>query len=581
VKQASAEVDAIVRSLGRQYRELRDFGGQVGLARTWWVGGGRTVLTVLLIAVVFVLMIASLNVANLMLARAIGRRREVHLRLALGASRGRVVRQLLTESVLVSLLGGAIGVALGQWGLDFMSSTIPVERPFFIRFIVDGPVLLYAAAITIFAGITFGIAPALRGTDVRLSQALRDDSGQGGTSRKSLKLRNALVIAEVALSLVLVIGAGLMVRTLTNLERAGAAIQTEGMLTARLRLPEARYPGAPEQRRFFHELVTRAGAQPSIVSVSGASSLPLGQIPSGRGVVTPAMRDPERDAPKANFCELLPGTLEMLGVPLVQGRWFTEADRENSGRVAMISATLAHRLFPGADPLGQRLRFHDEPESLGWRTVVGVVGDVVHDVDELEAGRNPMFAAYLPATQDAMPRMSMLIRARGNTDAAAEAFRATLRAIDPELVAEDLRTLRAEFHFRLWVRRLYASLLGACALIALVIAVVGLYGVMAYSVAQRTREIGIRMALGAQATAVQQMVIRQALGLTLTGIVIGLVGAFALTRFMASVILGVDPTDPPTFFLVTLLLASSGLLAAWVPAYRAVRVDPVVALRHE
>ena len=581
VKQAEAEVDAIIRALGHRHPELEDFGGQVQLARLWWVGGGRTVLTVLLVAVVFVLLIASLNVANLMLARAAGRRREVHLRLALGASRWRVVRQLLTESVLISLVGGAIGVALGQWGLEVLNSTIPVERPFYVRFIVDGPVLLYAAGITILAGITFGIAPAIRGTDVRISEALRSDSGQAGTSRQSLRLRNALVIAEVALSLVLVIGAGLMVRTLVNLENAGARMQTEGIVTARTRLSDTRYDTPEKQRRFFHELVTRLEADPAIARASGASVLPLGQVRAERDLVTPLMRDPAKEFRRASFCQVMPGALETMDVRLVAGRWFTVADDERAPRVAMVSQSFATRLFPGVDPIGQRLRYHDDPESLGWRTIVGVVQDVVLYVDDVSGRGNPLHATYVPAFQEPLPRMSLIVQSRGDTDAAAAAIRAALRGLDPELVAEDVRTLPEEFRFRLWLRRLYASLLGVCAVLAFVIAVVGLYGVMAYSVAQRTREIGIRMALGAQATAVQRMVVNQALRLTLTGIVLGLAGAFALTRFMASIILGVSPTDPPTFVLVTSLLALSGLLAAWVPAHRAVRVNPVVALRHE
>jgi putative ABC transport system permease protein len=352
------------------------------------------------------------------------------------------------------------------------------------------------------------------------------------------------------------------------------------VLTTRVRLPDAKYPAPESQHRFFETLMARLQREPSISTASAASSLPLGQYRFERDVVTALMKDPTKERITTNYCDLLPGALETIGVPLVRGRMFTASDDEKAPKVALLSRSLAKRLFPGGDAVGQRLRFGGEPESLGWQTIVGVVGDVVHFVD-LGNGSDPLDAVYQPIYQRPASRVSLLVHTRGNTDAATLAMRAALRAVDPDLVAEDLRTLREEFRFRLWQRRLFASLLGVCAILAFVIAAVGLYGVMAYSVAQRTREIGIRMALGAQATTVQRMVVRQALRLTLTGIVIGLAAAFALTRFMTNVILGVSPTDPPTFFAVTLMLALSGLLAAWVPAYRAVRVDPVVALRHE
>jgi putative ABC transport system permease protein len=580
VADAGAEVDAVVRELGRRHSELEDFGGQVLRARESWSLGARPIMTVLLVAVAFVLLIACANIANLMLARAAGRRREVNLRLALGASRGRVVRQLLTESVLVSALGGALGVALGTWGTAVWRATVPVETPFFVQFIVDAPVVLYAAALTLLAGVTFGLAPALHGTDVRLAEAIREGSAQSGTSRKSTRLRNALVVAEIAFSLVLLVGAGLMVRAYFQVDRAGAAIGTEGLLTARMRLPEGTYPTADDRRRFYRDLMARLPVEPAIEAASGASSLPLGTLRLNRRVVTPDMSDPSRHGLQTTQCMVLPGALELLQVPLLRGRGITAADNENAPRVALVSRSLARRLYGDSDPVGRRIRFHDEPDSLGWRTVAGVVGDIVHYV-EVDGAANPLNAVYVPDYQEPVARVSLLVRSRGDAPAAGAALRRTVKALDVDLVVEDLRSLREEFRFRLWVRRLIISLLGLFAVLALVISAVGLYGVMAYSVAQRTQEIGIRMALGAEATAVQGMVVRQSLRLTVAGIAIGLAAAFALTRFMQTVLVGLDPSDPPTFTIVTLLLALSGLVAAWVPALRATRVDPIVALRHE
>ena len=580
VAQASAQVDAIVRELGREHAELRDRGALALRARDHWALGARPVMSVLLVAVGFVLLISCANVANLMLARAAARRREVNLRLALGASRGRVVRQLLTESVLLALLGGVLGVALGAWGTSVWNATVPVEKPFFVQFVVDGPVVLYAAALTLLAGIAFGIAPAFQGTDVQLTEALREGDSRSGTSHRSTRLRNALVVAEVAFSLVLLVGAGLMVRAFLEVDRIGASVGMRGLLTARLRLPDGTYPSEDDRRRFYRDLMARLPAEPALTAASGASTLPLGTIRVNRRVVTPDMKDRAREGRPASLCMVLPEALELLQVPLLRGRTLIAADDERAARVALVSHSLARHLFGDGDPVGRQVRFHDEPESLGWRTVSGVVGDIVHYI-EIDDGPSPLHAIYLPHAQAPATRMSLLVRARGDDAAAATALRRAVKSLDADLVVEDLRTLREEFRFRLWVRRLIVSLLALFAVMALVISAVGLYGVMAYSVAQRTHEIGIRMALGAEAGEVQGMVVRQSLRLTLAGITIGLAGAFALTRFMQTVLVGVNPSDPPTFTIVTVLLALSGLVAAWVPALRATRVDPVVALRHE
>ncbi len=579
-KQASAEVDALVRVLGRQYPEVKNFGGHVVGMHEKWARGAAPVLGVMLLAVVFVLLIACANVANLALARASSRRREISVRLALGASRGRIVRQLLTESVLLSLAGGVLGAWLGTWANAVWKGQIPGEIPFFISFVVDAPVLLYTAGLTVLAGILFGLAPALHGADGRLSDALREGSTQAGTSRKTVRLRSGLVVAEVAFSLVLLVGAGLMIRTFTNLDRTGREIGTDDLLTGRLLVPTATYPTDEDRRRFARALLARLEAEPAVLSASGMSNLPLGVFTSSRLVLTPQMKDPQHDGLNTCVARLLPGALEMMNVPLRRGRMFAASDDERATRVALVSETFARRLFKQADPVGRQIRFAGEPDSMGWRTVVGVVGDIAQNVDLGYAG-DPMSSAYVAEYQEPGERLSVLVRTRGDGAAGAAAFRRAVRAIDADLPVENLRSLREQFRWSLWARRLFASTIGVFGALALVIAAVGLYGVMAYSVSQRTKEIGIRMAFGAKAASVEKMVVRQALRLTFIGIGIGLVGALLLTRGMTAVLQGVSPTDPPTYVIVTLLLAFSGLLAAWVPALRATRVDPMVALRCE
>ncbi len=579
-KQASAEVDALVRVLGRQYPEVKDFGGHVVGMHEKWARGAAPVLGVMLLAVVFVLLIACANVANLALARASSRRREISVRLALGASRGRIVRQLLTESVLLSLAGGVLGAWLGTWANAVWKGQIPGEIPFFISFVVDAPVLLYTAGLTVLAGILFGLAPALHGADGRLSDALREGSTQAGTSRKTVRLRSGLVVAEVAFSLVLLVGAGLMIRTFTNLDRTGREIGTDDLLTGRLLVPTATYPTDEDRRRFARALLARLEAEPAVLSASGMSNLPLAVFTSSRLVLTPQMKDPQHDGLNTCVARLLPGALEMMNVPLRRGRMIAASDDERATRVALVSETFARRLFKQADPVGRQIRFAGEPDSMGWRTVVGVVGDIAQNVDLGYAG-DPMSSAYVAEYQEPGERLSVLVRTRGDGAAGAAAFRRAVRAIDADLPVENLRSLREQFRWSLWARRLFASTIGVFGALALVIAAVGLYGVMAYSVSQRTKEIGIRMAFGAKAASVEKMVVRQALRLTFIGIGIGLVSALLLTRGMTAVLQGVSPTDPPTYVIVTLLLAFSGLLAAWVPALRATRVDPMVALRCE
>jgi putative ABC transport system permease protein len=579
VTEAGAGVEArtIWNSIIKDHPEMKDTGVRVASSEKNWARGVRPLMVIMLIAVLFVLLIACANVANLLLARAAGRRREISLRVALGASRGRVVRQLLTESVLLSAIGGVLGIAVGYWGNTIWPLGIPMERPYFLIFDIDAPILIYTAAITVFAGIVFGLAPALHASDEGLTDALREGGAQAGHSRSGRRLRNGLVIAEIAFSIVLLIGAGLMIRTFMKLDQAGSKLRTEGIVAGRVLLPVALYPHEQDRSRFFREMTRRLENEPGVVAVTGLNNLPYGRDNWGRAVKTPDTPD-DKSASSIAYWTIMPGALKTLGIPLRKGREFTFADDSSGQRVALLSEDAAKKLYPGRDPIGQRLRFTGEPDSVGWRTVVGVTAELVQGVDSDDKN---IGSVWIPEMQDPVQTLWVLVEGKGNGAQGAGSLRRVVRSLDPDIAVYEVRSMREQLRFALWVRRLFASLIGVFGTLALIIAAVGLYGVMAYSVAQRTQEIGIRMALGAEASNVLRMVVGQAFRLTLIGIGIGLAVAFAVTRFMTSAIQGVSPTDPPTFTVVTLLLAISGLLAAWLPAWRATRVNPMTALRYE
>lgn len=576
--QASAEAATLWAAIQKQNpgeKDIQAYGMRVVGAQENWARGLRPLMIIMLVAVLCVLLVACANVANLLLARAAGRRREISLRIALGASRGRVVRQLLTESVLLSVLGGLAGIGVGYWANQIWPLGIPMEKPWFLDFSMDGPVLLYTAAITILSGVVFGLAPALHASDDKLTEALREGGAQAGHSRSGARLRNGLVVAEIAFSIVLLIGAGLMIRTFMKFDRAGRDIRTTNIVAGRVLLPIALYPNEGSRAVFFREMHRRLAGEPGVVAVSGVNNLPLGRDNWSQTVKTPEMTD-LRNPPVLSYWTAMPGALKTLGLRLVKGREFTFEDDSAGAPVALISESAAKRLYPGREPLGQRIKQSGAPDSVPFRTIVGVVADITQGVesDDPVAG-----SVWVPELQNSIQTLWVMVESRAGVASGASALRRVVRQLDPDIAVYDVRSMQEQLRFALWVRRLFASMIGVFGVLALVIAAIGLYGVMAYSVAQRTQEIGIRMALGAEASTVLHMILSHALRLTLIGIAIGLAGAFAVTRFMANTIQGVSPTDPPTFTVVTLLLALSGLVAAWVPAWRATRVNPMLALR--
>uniref|UniRef100_A0A832IBI4 ABC transporter permease n=1 Tax=Eiseniibacteriota bacterium TaxID=2212470 RepID=A0A832IBI4_UNCEI len=579
VAQANAEMAALSKQLAAEHpKELEGIGGHAWPVRERFVRGVRPMMILLMSAVGFVLLIACANVANLMLARATARRREVSVRLALGAPRRRVVRQLLTESVVIAVLGAALGVVLARFGMRLWVGMIPLERPFWMSFGNAGPTLLFTVGLSVLAGLVFGLAPALHASDARLADALREGSLQTGGSRGRNRVRAALVVAEIALSLVLLVGAGLMIRSFVKLSSVQNDLRTEGVVTGGILLPIATYPTAESKLAFFEPVLDQVRALPGVTSASLASSLPLSRGHWTKQAIAEGAEGDRRLAPLTGYLSVQPGFFETLGIPL-RGRDVRREDRAGGVRVAIVSEKLAQRLWPGQDPLGRRLMFEGDPDSLGWATVVGVAADVVLNV---EAGQGKLVGqAYVAHNQEPHQYMTLLAHTNGESGALAARIREIMRGRDPDISFNDVRTMSEHVHFSMWSHRLFVSMMGTFAALALVIAAVGIYGVMAYSVSQRTQEIGIRMALGAAPQHVLRMVVGQAMRLALVGCGLGLAAAYGLTRLMAAFLFNVSPNDPPTFAGVALILGLSAVTAAWLPARRATRVDPAVALRYE
>jgi putative ABC transport system permease protein len=576
-QQANAEIATIYSRLQKQYpKELKGWSASVLGFADEWRRNVRTMMTIMSMAVAFVLLIACANVANLMIARAATRKREISVRLALGASRARVVRALLTESLLLSLLGAALGVVLAIVGNQLWISMIPMELPFWLKFQIDLPVLAFTVGVATLSAVLFGLVPALQTSDTRLSEAIREGSMQAGQGRARHRARSALVVAEVALSLTLLVASGLMIRSLFAKIDSEKLVRSRGVLTANFLLPIATWKSDTARREFCDRVLPLVRALPGVKTAGFTTMLPLNRNNNGRRIVseTGKFTDTEHGL-RSNYTEISPDYFVTLGIPIRSGRDFVFDDGPGAPRVAIVSQSLARALWPKEDALGRRLKFAP-PDTTGWRTVVGVVADIPQNLEDEERTDN---AVFVPHRQDTDQFITIVAHTDGEALSLVSPLRNLMRAQAPDVPLTDVRTMHEHVQFAVWTARLFGSLMAVFAVLALIIAAVGLYGVMAYSVAQRTQEIGIRMALGAQRGDVVRLVVGQAMQLTLIGSGIGLAAAFALTRGMTSQLFGISSTDPPTYVIVAAILVLSSVLAAWVPAYRATRVDPMRALR--
>jgi putative ABC transport system permease protein len=535
----------------------------------------------LLGAVCFVLLIACANVANLLLARAAIRQKEIAIRAALGASRLRIVQQLLTESVLLAGLGGAAGLLLAYWGIGLVVALIPAEAQSFIpggaqSIAVDWHVLGFTVSASVLTGIVFGLAPALAATKLNLNVTLKA-GGHTSQSAPRQRVRNLLVIAEVALSLVLLMSTGLMLKSFAQMQRADLGFNPDRVLKVEIPLPQGKYPDAARQTAFFQQTLDRVAALPGIEAVSLGNNYPL-RMPNRvlftiEGRATPA---PD-NLPAAADIVVSPAYFQTIGVPLRAGRAFTERDVAAAPPVVIISETTARRFFPGADALGKRLRLGGLNAQTPWVEIVGVVPDI-----RQELSPEPVFPAlYRPFAQAPQTYLYLLARTTAEPASQIAAVRQAIAAVDQDQPLAGLASMSQVVTEAAWGTRFFTLLLGVFGLLALVMAVLGIYGVIAYSVTQRTPEIGLRLALGAQPADVLKLIVRQGMKLVLIGSALGALASLALMQLLKSLLFGVSATDPLVFVAVSLALLLAALLACLLPARRAAQIDPMVALRQE
>ena len=575
----AAELQAIRQRIQERFPESPgDWTLRSGPLKDEMVGDVGPSLLILLGAVALVLLIATANIANLLLARATARRKEIAIRRALGAGRMRLARQLLTESLLLAGAGGLLGVVLALWGTDILVALGPRGLPRREEIGLDDGVLLYTAIVTVASGLLFGLAPVLTATRSRLSAAL-GDGGRGATDHAGRRLRNALVVGEVALAVTLLGGAGLLIKSLLRLEQVNPGFDTGNILTASLTLPAARYDSGAARSAFFERLVERAERLPGVEAAAVSMALPPHLlVMTNPYTVEGRPAPPGRSATAVPHLLISPGYFRALGVPLVRGRLFTAADVDGAPFVVVINDVMARQVFPGEDPVGRRLQLGDFDPRAPWGTIVGVVGDVKYS--GLDQAPRPTM--YTPYVQDSWwPAMYLVVRSRLEPAALARAVRAEVAALDTEVPVARVHTMRELLGESVDAPRFRTTLLGLFAAAALVLAVVGIYGILSYTVGQRTQEIGIRMAMGARGRDVLALVLRQGMALAGLGIGLGLAGAFAVSRALAGLLYGVRPGDPATLAAVGLLMGVVALVACALPARRAARVDPMVALRSE
>jgi predicted permease len=577
--QAQAEMDTIAARLEQQYPQSNS-GSRVTITPLFAriVGDVRPALLVLLAAVGFVLLIACANVANLLLARAAARQKEIAVRMALGATRSRLIRQLLTESVMLSVAGGALGLLLAVWGIDLLLAISPDNIPRFAEIKLDNRALFFTAAVAILTGVLFGLAPALHASKLNLNETLKEGGRSATAGLRHQRGRSLLVVAEVAIALVLLISAGLLIKSFLRLQQVDPGFNPDNVLTAGIPLPRTKYLEPPKRIAFYEALFSRIAALPGVEAVGAVDELPVESGSQTYFVVEDRPIPPREEIPLTEYSLVSTGYFKAMGLRLLKGREFDGRDGRDAPSVCIIDENFAGQYWPGQDPIGKRLKYGGADPANPWSTVVGLVANVKYNGLDRESPRVQLF---LPYTQSTFLGASLVIRAAGDPKDLAAAVRNEVSAIDPDLPIYQIRTMNEVLRESVAPRRLYMTLLAVFAGVAMVLAAIGLYGVMAYTVTQRTHEIGIRMALGAQQRDVLRLVVGQGMALALGGVAIGLIAAFALTRLVSSLLFAVSATDPVTFLVISLILTGVALGATFIPARRATRVDPMVALRYE
>jgi putative ABC transport system permease protein len=581
LQEARRDIGAAADGLGAEERDDQGWGASAMVLRDDMVPSDiRLIILTMMGAVTLVLLIACANVANLLLARATVRQREIAVRTALGAGRGRIVRQLLTESVLIAVAAAPLGIVIAYIGLQWLTASIPAnnQAPYYIDWSMNPRVIVYTSAIAVLTGLVFGLAPALQAAKTNLQEALKD-GGRGSAGGARQRLRNVLVVAEIALSLILLVGASLFVRSFLNMQDARAGFDPAPLMTLRFYMPGDQYDTPEAMIRRVDDVVRRVEALPGVVSVMASNMVPLSGGGSDGGVVPEGVAIAAGQEPQISYYSVTPHLLKTLNVPLVSGRDFTDAEGQGRSGVAVVNGVFAKRLWPNrADVLGQRFRLLDDAQKQ-WITVIGVVSDF--RLFSVRDGK-PSPYAFVSYAYDPTRNTGLTIRVAGGAPASiANAVRQEIRKADPTLPLFNIQSGEEARVRTFWQYRLFGWMFSIFGVIALLLASIGVYGVLAYAVSQRTQEIGVRMALGASRQNVFTLIVSQGARLAGLGILFGVIGAAAVTRVITSQLYNVSATDPVSFAGTAVFLALVALLASYVPARRATSVDPMIALRAE
>ena len=576
LQHANQEIGAVARRLEQEYPQTnRNVGAFVAPMRDHFAGDARTILAVLSGAVGFVLLIACVNIANLLLARASNRKHEIAIRTAIGAGRRQLVRQLLTENLLLALAGGLCGLALAEWSLRFLDRLIPRDMSGLTALSVDARVVGFTGAVVLLTSVAFGLLPAWQTLRVDLHHARRQGGGHRVSGGGGRGMQQALVISEVALAFVLTAGAGLMIQTFVRLRNVDPGFRTGNLLTVRTSLPPRLYMEDAKRTAFLNEALRRVEALPGVVSAGFSNGVPIAFKGWVNGFTIEGLpRLGGKQFSNSNFRVVTPDYLATLGVPLRKGRPIDARDQPGAPVVALVDEAFERKFWPGGNALAKRFRFGD---TMPWIPIVGVVGDIRQS--GLDVGSQAEM--YIPAAQAPIAAGWLAVRTTGDPAKLAAPVRRELRAVDQELPIGSVSTMEEILDREVFDRRVQMLLLAGFAAVALILASVGIYGVLAYMVAQRTQEIGIRMALGARPANVLVTVAGQGIALSAVGIAAGVAGAFAVTRVLSKLVFGVSTTDPLTFASVAVLLLAVASVASYLPARRAMRVDPILALREQ